>query len=412
LCAPPPAAPQGSTSARLEGERLTDVRALADYVEDGARYVAEEAQERFRNPSASQRSLLASLRSFATATRALRGRVERSERVSTIDAETRRLQTLARRNDTRLRREPSLRDLQEDWEQVTTDLADIRRVLAGRDVDVRRAAARDEDRAGDDYVLPRRDMDEFRVLARDVEAQARRVLETAERGRASWGVRGDQVVADLRVFAGRAASLRRHADADVLRPRDVGPAVAGVLADARRVDETMRMTQNLRPLWTDWERTIRMLEQMASLLRVRGDRDDDRGGLPVVGDTRDDGYDYSDATLPRRDLDTFRRLAAELDTAARHASAEAEEMRGRYGVRGEQLVADLRAFAARAAAVSRHAEADALQPRNVGANVDQLLADAARVDEILRYARVGGHLDEDWRRVQQVLAEMRALLRR
>ena len=278
-----PATAQVGGVADLDGDRYATLRGLAEYVNEGAEFVLQEALEGSRAGSARDTALVTSLRDFARRAAALHQRVDRDRaRPAVLVSDVSRLQTLARRVNLRLRRDRGLQDLYEDWDGISRDLADMRRVLAGRDVDLRPPdrewtdAGVADDRGGDrrsdrggfrEAILTREQMTEFKRLAHDVDAQARRVLDLAERRRADYTGRGDRLLTDLRAFAERTAALHAQSDQNMIRPREVGPSVEQLLADARAADQSMRNARVFETVWAEWARTIQLLESMTVYLR-------------------------------------------------------------------------------------------------------------------------------------------------
>ena len=275
------------SDAELGGDRYATLRGLAEYVNEGAEFVLQEASQTLRVAGGGEGALVANLRDFSRRTAALHQRVDRDPgRPAMLASDVSRLQTLARRVNVRLRRERGLQDLYEDWDGVMRDLADMRRVLAGGDVELRapdrewtNRDPRDEtvrdDRTVDRYgrggfrdaVLTRDQMVEFKGLAHDLDTQARQALDLAERRRADNTGRGDQLLADLRAFVTRTAELHTQSDQGLIRPREVGPNVEQLLIDARAADQSMRNARVFETVWSEWARTIQILESMTAFLR-------------------------------------------------------------------------------------------------------------------------------------------------
>lgn len=282
---PPPAHAQ-LVKTELEGDRYSTLRGLAEYVNEGAEFVLQEASESGRVAGGRETALVTSLRDFSQRAAALLQRVNRDRaRPAVLVTDVSRLQTLARRVNVRLRRERGLQDLYEDWDGVTRDLADMRRVIAGGDVELRapdrewtdrepRDDSPRDDGTGDyrrggfrEAVLTRDQMVEFKGLAHDLDTQARQVLDLAERRRAGYTGRGDQLLADLRAFVTRTAELHTQSDQGMVRPREVGPNVEQLLTDARAADQSMRNARVFETVWNEWAQTIQILESMTAFLR-------------------------------------------------------------------------------------------------------------------------------------------------
>ena len=273
--------------ADLRGDRYATLQGLAEYVNEGADFVLQEASDTLRVAGGGEGALVASLRDFSRRTAALRQRVDRDPgRPAMLVSDVSRLQTLARRVNVRLRRERGLQDLYEDWDGVLRDLGDMRRVLAGGDVELRapdrewtnrdpRNETGPDDHSADRYgsggfreaVLTRDQMVEFKGLAHDLDTQARQVLALAEQRRADYSGRGDQLLADLRSLVARTAELHTLSDQGLIRPREVGPNVQQLLTDARAADQSMRNARVYETVWSEWARTIKILESMTAFLR-------------------------------------------------------------------------------------------------------------------------------------------------
>ena len=283
----PPRAEAQLIKSEVDNDRYATLRGLAEYVNEGAEFVLAEAAEGGRVAPGREVALVASLRDFSRRAAALHQRIDRDRaRPAVLVTDVSRLQILARRVNVRLRRERGLQDLYEDWDGVTRDLADMRRVIAGADVELRAPDREWTDRDTRDdrprvdasrerygrggfreAVLNREQMLEFKSQAHDLDAQARRVLDLAERRRADYTGRGDRLLADLRAFVGRTAELHALSDQNMVRPREVGPSVEQLLTDARTADQSMRNARVFETTWNEWAKTIQILESMTAYLR-------------------------------------------------------------------------------------------------------------------------------------------------
>ena len=284
---PAPALAQVGSAVDMDGDRYATLRGLAEYVNEGAEFVLTEAMESGGVVSGRDTALVAGLRDFSRRAAALHQRVDRDRaRPALLVSDVSRLQVLARRVNVRLRRERGMQDLYEDWDGVTRDLADMRRVLAGRDVDLRApdrewtqrdtrddpprdAGTRDRFERGGfrEAMLTRDEMVEFKRLSHALDTQARRVLDLAELRRADYTGRGDRLLADLRAFVARTDAIHTQSDQDMIRPREVGPNVEQLLTDARAADQSMRNARVFETVWNEWAKTIQILESMTAYLR-------------------------------------------------------------------------------------------------------------------------------------------------
>ncbi len=265
-------------ASRIEGDRYATLKGLAEYVDDGAQFALDEATETLTTPGTREQALLTSLREFARQSRAFHGRVDQGEaRAWRVDTEVVRLRTAARRVNLRLRRVPAMRDTFEDWDLVMADIADMQRLVGGRDVDLRRPdpewAAQpgrpdpsERPSYGQDSLQGPR-LQEFQRLARDLDTQAARIYTMADRQRADHSQNGAQLLTDLQHFAQQSASVRARAESNQVRPRDIGPLVSHLLEDGRKADTSMRSARVFTSIWTEWARVIQTLEEMNRLVR-------------------------------------------------------------------------------------------------------------------------------------------------
>jgi hypothetical protein len=277
--APSASAQLVKTSDRLDSQRYATLRALAEYVDDGAEFTLEEAREAVGNSrNARERNLMTSLRNFQRQARRFRTRIDDYEaRPWRIDTELTRLRNAARNVNNQLRRVPAMRAVTEDWNQVVQDINDMTRIAGGSDVTLRRASdrwerrdrrndRRDDGRFGDDTLRGQR-LDDFRRLSRELDVAAREAYNRARNQRADYTGAGVQLLRDLENFAQEASRVRAQVDAREVRPRDVDPLIARLLEDARRADTSMRNARVYSTVWNEWADVIRKLEQMTPLVR-------------------------------------------------------------------------------------------------------------------------------------------------
>jgi hypothetical protein len=79
--------------------------------------------------------------------------------------------------------------------------------------------------------------------------------------------RSNRSLADLRAFAQRASNLNESSRADALNPREVGPVVGQLMDDARQNDRSRRENNEFASI--EWAPSIRLLEQMASIVQYQ-----------------------------------------------------------------------------------------------------------------------------------------------
>lgn len=256
--------------------RSTTLGTLVEYVDDGAQFVLEEAREALGALDPQETALVRNLEDFAGQARRLHEDVDDPDEEN-VRRPLDRMRTLARRINTRLRRQPELRELYEDWAQVTRDLADIDRVLLGRNVTLRRPDPEWSQRSGHEHADPptawpaeplgEREVAEFRRLAHELDQQVQRVLTLAEQDRADYTGRGEEHLRTLRAFKNRTAALHRQTDANVLRASQLGASVDHLLWDARRADTAMRQARVYSGVWEEWGKVARMLDEMRAVAR-------------------------------------------------------------------------------------------------------------------------------------------------
>lgn len=279
LASVPPAAAQ-VRATRIEGERYATLRALAEYVDDGAQFALEEAMEKLgTRVGPRERALMTELNRFATQARNFHNKIdEYAFRPWNPTNEVAQLRASARRVNTRMRRVPSMQETFEDWDLVMKDIADIQRLVGGAStVDLRRPDPEWNARTGHEHpdtrpvwredALRDQPLLDFRRMARELDDQTRRVLETATRQRADFTPRGDQMLVDLQHFSRQTAAIRGQADANAVNSRELGSVVGHLLEDSRRADASMRRARVYMTVWDEWAKSIQILEQMSNLIR-------------------------------------------------------------------------------------------------------------------------------------------------
>jgi len=277
--AAPSATAQLIKTDRMEADRYGDLRTLAEYVDDGAQFAFEQAQEAVgtsRNPR--ERALMQAVRDFARQAQAFHNRIDAYEfEPWRVDSDLARLRTAARNVNVRMRRVPALRDTVEDWDLVMADINDMQRVVGGADVDIRRPDPEWDAATGPHHGdstqpyggdnLRGQRLEDFRGLSRELDAAAGRAYTSANRQRADYSSNGAQLLVDLQHFARQTSQMRARTDAGDVLPRDIGPLVTHILEDARRADASMRRARVYTSVWEEWANVIRNLEQMMTLVR-------------------------------------------------------------------------------------------------------------------------------------------------
>ena len=291
----------GHRTNQLDGDRFETMRSLAHYLDQGVQYTLEEATNALANSrNGRDRAFVNALGNFARRTDSFHERMD-TYRANPwdVDSEVRDLLSEARRTNGRMRRISAVRDLYDDWASVVDDVNRMQRLLAGEDVQVPPAhtewgaregpdqgeygqgghdhgARHDEGqegllRRGNDDArgyrtseITGQDLAELRDLSHDLDTQARRALDIAERDQAGRSRANAPILADLRHFVSQTASLHQRTDAERLDPRDFGSLVNHLLEDARAADRSMREARVF--IGNEWQQTIRILERMDAIV--------------------------------------------------------------------------------------------------------------------------------------------------
>jgi uncharacterized protein YukE len=275
----------GRGDNRLEGQRFTTMRALAhrldEAAEKAARVAGDTPQER---SSRMQQRFLWAINDFARQARSFHERMDQYgtspwDVADEVDA----LGQRARQVSSQLRGANAFPETYDDWAQAVSALNLMNRSLGGENVAIPPADRQayqpfDEHARYSDgrHVEGYRDsgdqngyvtgppLREFRRLATSLSVESDRAVSAAERS-PSWGDRGDRSLGDLRRFARRASDLNRSAATPALDPREIGPLVSDLMDDARQNDRRMG-DRNMSPR-VEWAASIRLLEQMASIVQ-------------------------------------------------------------------------------------------------------------------------------------------------
>ena len=274
----------GTRNRPFEGRRYETMRALAHYLDETAQNALRTATADARR-GASERRLLPDIRDFAR--RADRFHTEmdnyQTDRRDVAPRVSDLIQRARRVND-RLPGTYLATSTREDWTNVVDVLDRMKRVMAGQDVDVPMAHGgfEDYDRDYGMFGGVRRTgssggsgfggwqgsrLADFRRLAQELDESALRSHQIAEQNRASYGIRQQEFLSELRRFAERSHEVRVQADNRDVNRRDIAPIVNQLLQDARATDRSLRETRVFQPVWEQWTRTIDVLNRMADLAR-------------------------------------------------------------------------------------------------------------------------------------------------
>jgi hypothetical protein len=254
--------PYGTRDRPLEGQRYETLRALANHLDQTTRGALEgAADEAHRGASSSEEDrFLSSIRAFARGAEAFHRSVD-GYRTSAFEvpAQVDALTTQARQVNDRIRAARALGNSYADWDAILDVLDRMSLLLAGRDVEVPAA-----------HVVaalsgPR--LQEFRQLARELDASATQAHERAKRDVGEYRDRGQQFLGELYYFEVQSRELHGRADAAQINPQQIGPAVDRLLEEARLADRRMRDARVFTSVWDDSGRTITLLRRMAGLVR-------------------------------------------------------------------------------------------------------------------------------------------------
>ena len=271
---------------RLDSGRMETMRGLSHYLGEGSRFTVREAARALdRSRNRRDRDLLAALQQFDQRASSFHQRLDSyGAEPWDVDREVRMLIGEARRVNDRMRRVRAASSLIDDWNAVINDLNLMQRLVAGYDVRVPAAHADwsggehgtpggsrgghahgDEQGATGSYWISGRQLSDLRTTAHELDVQARRALDAAERDHHAEG--GRDQLARLRHFVGQTSALHERTDADRLDTRDITPSVTHLLDDARMTDRSMREARVFSEAWDEWAQTIALLERMASMTR-------------------------------------------------------------------------------------------------------------------------------------------------
>jgi hypothetical protein len=270
---------------RLEAERLETMRGLAHYLDEAAQNAARQVSD--NRGQGRDRRFVGSINDFARQTNSFHERMDSYQAQPwNVANEVGVLNQRASRVNQQIRNARVFRQTYDDWTEVLSVLQLMNRSLQGYDVQVpaphreayqpyerrsRYAEGRHHELApdGDDsrgQFVTGSPLQEFRRLANILDVQSERVLSAAAQSSDRFEL-GDQFTADLRRFAQQAADLNQRGDAGSLDRREVELLVQQLLEDARQTDAGMRQSNVFPRVWTEWQDSIRLLEQMASLVQ-------------------------------------------------------------------------------------------------------------------------------------------------
>lgn len=276
----------GRGDRRIEGQRFTNMRALAHRLDEAATTAAREAGDtpQERNGRMKQRFLWV-INDFARQARSLHERLEAyGDSPWDVADEVSALNQRATQVNNQIRGANAFRETYQDWAEVVATLNLMNRSLRGQDVSLpidrehrytpfdentRYNEGRHYDGYGNnspytrDGYITGSQLRDFRRLASSLNVESLRLMAVAEDG-THPNERGNRAYGDLRRFAQRSADLSRISTGDALNVRETSAVVDELLDDARQYDRTMR-EGNAFPR-VEWATIIRTLEQMSAAM--------------------------------------------------------------------------------------------------------------------------------------------------
>lgn len=219
-------------------------------------------------------------------------------------------------------------------------------------------------------------------------------------------------------FARQARSLHERLEQYGDSPWDVADEVQALNQRATQVNNQIRRAQAFRETYEDWAEVVRTLNLMNRSLagqNVSLPPDRDNRYTPFDESTRYsegrhyDGYGQTawtrDGYLTGNSLRDFRRLANTLNVESIRLMAVAEQGAA-PNQRGDRAYGDLRRFAQRAADLSRVSTGDALNARETGDVVAQMLDDARQYERTMREGNAFPRVE--WATTLRILEQLAA----
>lgn len=273
----------GTRTRPLEGRRFETMRALAHYLDERSQEALRTAVDDSRR-GAQGRRILPLVRDFARRADAFHTMMDNYEtRRRDVPPQVNDLIMRARRVNERIGTTYVSGSTRLEWTDVIDVLDRMKRLTAGEDVQVpmARGGFEDHDRdygmfgdtrrtsndARPNYGWQGTRLAEFRSLAQELDEAALRTHQIAETNRASFSVRQQEFLSELRRLAERAHAVRVQADAREVNRREIIPIVNTLLQDARATDRSLRDTRVFPQVIEQWSRTIDVLNRMVEASR-------------------------------------------------------------------------------------------------------------------------------------------------
>lgn len=219
-------------------------------------------------------------------------------------------------------------------------------------------------------------------------------------------------------FARQARSLHERLEQYGDSPWDVADEVRALNQRATQVNRQIRGAQAFRETYQDWAEVVRTLNLMNRSMagqNVSLPPDRNHRYTPFDETTRYsagrhyDGYGQAawtrDGYLTGSGLRDFRRLANSLNVESIRLMAVAEQG-ANPNQRGDRAQGDLRHFAQRASDLSRVSTGDALNARETGIEVGQMLDDARQYERTMREGNAFPRVE--WATTLRILEQLAA----
>jgi len=224
-------------------------------------------------------------------------------------------------------------------------------------------------------------------------------------------------------FARQARSLHERFEQYGDSPWDVADEITALNQRAKQVNNQIRGANAFRETYTDWAEvvtTLNLMNRSLSGQNVSLPVDREHRYTPFDENTRyNDGRHYEgygnntpwtrDGYVTGNPLRDFRRLANALNVESLRLMAVAENG-ANPNDRGNRAYGDLRRFAQRAADLSRTSAGDALNARETGSVVGQMLDDARQYDRTMREGNAFPRVE--WATTIRTLEQMSAAMPR
>jgi len=236
----------------------------------------------------------------------------------------------------------------------------------------------------------------LRALARQVDEVARGALEDAtDEARQDMSFEAMRVLSSIRPFARRAHAFHSLMSNYQTLPFVVPPHVYDLTTRAREVNHRLRSARVPEGAVDGWEAVLDVLGRMRLLLAGRDVEVPAARAVSALSGSR---------------LREFRELAHEVDTSATgaHETAKGEV---EDNPRGRQLLGELHHFADQSRDLKSRADAEQVNPQQIGPIVGLLLEEAREADRRIRDARVFPSIWDESDRTITKLQRMAGLLR-